>query len=105
MENNAELVRLEEFVDKLLIKYNTLKTEYHALQDTLQERDAECAELKSNVSHLSTERVEVGNRVAGLIDRIEQWEHKDSAEATEKSNHNNSVQGFLFGDDPESKNN
>lgn len=86
MENNAELVRLEEFVDKLLTKYNKLKTDYHALQDTLRERDAECVELKNSVFNLSSERSEVGNRVAGLIDRIEEWEHADAVDAGEKSN-------------------
>lgn len=104
MENNAELVRLEEFVDKLLAKYNKLKSDYHALQGTLQERDAECVELKNNISDLSTERSEVGNRVAGLIGRIEQWENEHATVSTEKSN-NSSVQGFLFSDDAESKNN
>ena len=105
MENNAELVRLEEFVDNLLTKYNKLKTDYHALQQTLQERDAECAELQNNVSHLSTERTEVGNRVAGLIGRIEQWENEHAAGSVEKGSNNSSVQGFLFGDDAESKGN
>ena len=103
MENNAELVRLEEFVDKLLTKYNKLKADYHALQDTLQERDAECMELKNNVSNLSTERTEVGNRVAGLIGRIEQWENEHAGDAVERGN--SSIQGFLFGDDAESKSN
>lgn len=84
MENNAELVRLEEFVDKLLTKYNKLKTDYHALQETLRERDAECADLKNSVFNLSSERSEVGNRVAGLIGRIEEWEHADAAAASEK---------------------
>lgn len=105
MENNTELVRLEEFVDKLLAKYNQLKTDYHALQDTLRERDAECAELKNNIFNLSTERTEVGNRVSGLIDRIEQWEHEHAASAVEKSGYPGNVQGSLFNEDTENKNN
>jgi len=105
MENNAELVRLEEFVDKLLAKYNQLKSDYHALQETLRERDAECADLKNNVFHLSTERTEVGNRVAGLLDRIEQWEAEQGATPIEKGGSYGSVQGSLFNEDPESKNN
>jgi len=104
MENNAELVRLEEFVDKLLTKYNKLKTDYHALQDTLRERDAECADLKNNVLNLSTERSEVGNRVAGLIGRIEEWENADDADTAAKSN-NGGVQGFLFSEDTDNKGN
>jgi predicted nuclease with TOPRIM domain len=105
MENNAELVRLEEFVDKLLAKYNQLKTDYHALQDTLRERDAECAELKNNIFNLSTERTEVGNRVSGLIGRIEQWENEHGATTTmEKDSGNANVQGFLFSGDAENRN-
>ena len=73
MDNTTELQRLEQFVDKLLNKYNQLKADYLALQETLRERDAECADLKNNVANLSSERTEVGSRVAGLLDRIEQW--------------------------------
>jgi predicted nuclease with TOPRIM domain len=105
MENNAELVRLEEFVDKLLTKYNQLKSDYHALQETLGEREAECAELKNNIFNLSTERTEVGSRVAGLIDRIEQWETEQVESSVEKGGSYGSIQGSLFGDDSESKDN
>jgi archaellum component FlaC len=104
MESNAELVRLEEFVDKLLMKYNQLKSDYHSLQDTLRERDAECAELKNNVFHLSTERTEVGNRVAGLLDRIEQWETEQADSPVEKNSSFGSIQGSLFSDESEDKN-
>ncbi|HEB51176.1 MAG TPA: hypothetical protein ENI89_11275 [Desulfobulbus sp.] len=74
MENNAELIRLEQFVDKLLTKYNELKANFLALEATLRERDEEIVSLKATIDELSTERAEVGDRVAGLIDRIEQWE-------------------------------
>jgi chromosome segregation ATPase len=74
MDNTTELQRLEQFVDKLLNKYNQLKADYLSLQETLRERDAECADLKNNIANLSSERTEVGSRVAGLLDRIEQWE-------------------------------
>lgn len=98
MDNNAELVRLEGFVDKLLTKYNQLKSDYLALQETLRERDAECSELKNDVAGLSSERTEVGSRVAGLLDRIEQWEHEHAAGGGERAQHGG-VQGTLFGDD------
>jgi FtsZ-binding cell division protein ZapB len=74
MESNAELARLEDFVNKLLVKYNELKDEYHSTLSTLQERDDECADLKAQITDLSSERSFVGERVAGLIGRIEQWE-------------------------------
>lgn len=105
MENNTELVRLEEFVDKLLTKYNQLKTDYHALQETLRERDAECAGLKNNVFDLSTEKTEVGNRVSGLLDRIQQWETEQGEELGGKGGaYGSSIQGTLFSDESEGKN-
>nr|WP_321466290.1 cell division protein ZapB [uncultured Desulfobulbus sp.] len=75
MEYSAEMARLEEFVEKLLNKYNSLKLEYHTLQEVLRQRESECTELKSKVLELSAERSEVGNKVSGLLDRIEQWEN------------------------------
>ena len=103
MESSAELVRLEEFVDKLLMKYNKLKVDYHSLQETLQEREVECGKLKNNISNLSIERTEVGNRVAGLIGRIEQWENEHDVVTVEESGNN--IQGSLFGEDAENKSN
>ena len=35
MDNTTELQRLEQFVDKLLNKYNQLKADYLSLQETL----------------------------------------------------------------------
>ena len=100
MDNNTELVRLEEFVDKLLVKYNQLKSDYFTLQETLRERDAECADLKNTVANLSSERTEVGSRVAGLLDRIEQWESEQHAAGSEeRDSHHGGVQGSLFRDD------
>lgn len=79
MENNAELVRLEQFVDTLLNKYNDLKDRFHALEATLSERDTECASLKDDIVELKNERSEVGSRVSGLLGRIEQWEAEEGA--------------------------
>lgn len=76
MEYSVELARLEEFVDKLLNKYNRLKSECHALQETLRQRDNECSELRNKVAALSAEHTEVGNKVSGLLDRIESWENE-----------------------------
>jgi chromosome segregation ATPase len=96
MENNAELARLEQFVDKLLTKYNELKDEYHALQATLRERDNECTDLKGQIENLSSERSVVGERVAGLIGRIEQWESEEDASVVENQDQQGGVQGALF---------
>ncbi len=104
MENNAELARLEQFVDKLLTKYHELKEEFHALQATLQERDAECAELKNRLDELSNERAVVGERVSGLIGRIEQWEAEQEGFGAENTDNQEQggVQASLFEGDSES---
>lgn len=74
MKNNEELVRLEQFVDNLLTKYRKLQETHRALETRLAERETECTNLKETISELRSERSEVGNRVAGLLERIEQWE-------------------------------
>ncbi len=101
MENNAELLRLEGFVDKLLAKYNQLKADFHALEDTLQERDAECADLKEAILELKSERTEVGSRVSNLLDRIEQWESEHSAGPEAGGSQPGGVQGSLFSGETE----
>lgn len=103
MEYGVELARLEEFVDKLLNKYNQLKSEYHALQETLSQRDTECADLKKQVFELSAERTEVGNKVTGLLDRIEQWENDQMSTGAPLDEGNSDSQGSLFRNDPEMK--
>jgi len=90
MEYGAELARLEEFVEKLLNKYNALKSEYYSLQEALRQRESECADLKNKIFELSTERTEVGNKVSGLLDRIEQWENDQVS--TEHSSKEQSVE-------------
>jgi hypothetical protein len=105
MEKNAELLRLEGFVDKLLTKYNQLKANYLALQETLQERDIECVNLKNSLSQLHNERLEVGNRVAGLLDRIEQWELEQGSTQVAQNTPPNTMQASLFNVDVEDKDN
>ena len=77
-----------------------------ALQETLREREAECASLKNNVFDLSTEKTEVGNRVSGLLGRIQQWEAEQGEEFGGKSGaYGSSIQGTLFSDESEGKDN
>jgi chromosome segregation ATPase len=105
MENNTELVRLEQFVDTLLNKYNDLKGRFHALEGTLSEREEtlndrenECTALKQEIANLRDERSEVGGRVVGLIDRIEQWE-SEQGDAPSQDNSDEEKQGSLFDQD------
>ena len=101
MEENAELVRLEQFVDNLLNKYNDLKEKYHQLEETLRERDDECAALKNDVSGLKDERSAVGSRVANLLGRIEQWENEQ--EGPLSSEDAEGRQGTLFESEDQEK--
>ena len=98
MEDKSELVRLEEFVDNLLAKYKQMKETCTALGTMLEQRDAECAKLTETIAELRSERSVVGERVTGLIERIEQWESE--MEATELSGEEDltKLQGKLFQD-------
>ncbi len=104
MEQNAELFRLEELVDQLLTKYSQLKSDYQALEEMLQERDTECAELKGKICDLTDERTAVSGRVSGLLGRISQWEDEqggaNSAMADDNTN-SGGTQGSLFEGDEE----
>ena len=95
MEKNEELVRLEQFVDSLLNKYNDLKEKFHALEATLAERDFECAGLKDDIAELRDERSDVGTRVSGLLGRIEQWESEQDVTSATAEN-DDDKQGSLF---------
>jgi chromosome segregation ATPase len=96
MENNAELVRLEQFVDKLLVKYRKLQEMCGVLETNLEARDAECVQLKEQIAELRSERTQVGNKVAGLIDRIEQWEEEHDQDAEPREDEAEGAQGKLF---------
>ena len=107
MENRNELARLEEFVDKLLTRYNTLKQDFLSLKATLEERDRECADLKNQGAELTSEQATVGSRVADLIGRIEQWENEQSVDPApetgqgDDSGEGAGVQGTLFNSETE----
>ncbi|RUM37097.1 MAG: hypothetical protein DSY50_01010 [Desulfobulbus sp.] len=94
MNKNEELVRLEEFVDSLLNKYNDLKEQCHALEATLASREEEIVSLKSDIDGLKDERSEVGSRVSGLLGRIQQWESEQGGD--EPVNDAEGMQGSLF---------
>ena len=98
MESKSEFVRLEEFVDNLLSKYKQVQQKCSALETRLEERETECAKLKDTITELRSERNVVGEKVAGLIDRIDQWEKE--LEAGEMSSEEDlaKLQGKLFKD-------
>ena len=74
MENNEDLARLEQFVDKLIGSHNQLKKEKDEMTAQMQEKQQEIAELQEMVKSLQEDRGVMHNQVTGLIDRIGEWE-------------------------------
>lgn len=96
MEDKSELVRLEEFVDNLLTKYKQMKKTCASVEKMLEQRDAECEKLKEKVAELRSERNLVGERVSGLIGRIEKWESEVEKGELTGSADQEKLQGKLF---------
>ncbi len=98
MHKEAELAQLEQFVDKLLNRYNELKQNYQSLQATLQKTEEERDDLNRQLETMRAERSEVKSRVSGLIGRIEEWENEQGGFSTEPQevSENESAQGKLF---------
>ncbi len=81
MEKNSEFARLEEFVDNLVAKHKKMKEACASLEKMLEDKESESARLKETIAELRSERSVVGERVSGLISRIEKWETElESAE-------------------------
>ncbi|MGR0481737.1 MAG: hypothetical protein ACTFAK_13330 [Candidatus Electronema sp. VV] len=80
MKNNDELVRLEQLVEMLVSRCKEQKEKILALEKKLRDRDEECELVKLESAELQKQRMEIGSRVAGLLERIEGWE----AELTDK---------------------
>lgn len=74
MSNENELKRLESFVSKLLKSFQDLKEENGRLTQELQMRNETIASLKEELAVNDSERNEIGNRVSGIIEQIEEWE-------------------------------
>jgi len=74
MEQNEDLARLEQFVEKLLDSHNQLKKEKNEMLAQLQEKQLEIVELHETVKSLQDDRSVMHNQVTGLIDRIGEWE-------------------------------
>jgi uncharacterized coiled-coil DUF342 family protein len=74
MEQNQDLARLEQFVEKLIESHNQLKKEKNEMIAQMQERHQEIAELQEKIKNLQEDRSTIQNRVIGLIDRIDEWE-------------------------------
>ncbi|MFC1843677.1 hypothetical protein ACFLZ5_02695 [Thermodesulfobacteriota bacterium] len=82
MENNENLVRLEQFVERLIENHNQLKKEKNELTAQLQEKQQEIIELQATVKSLQEDRGVMHNQVTGLIDKIGEWEKVLDTEGT-----------------------
>jgi len=74
MEQNEDLARLEQFVDKLIGSHDQLKNENSEINAQLQVKQQEIDELQEKIKNLQEDRSVMHNRVIGLIDRIDEWE-------------------------------
>ncbi len=95
MGNDSELLRLEQFVEKLLQKFSSLKAERdHLLQsvaekrsdiadhklvikekeDVIAARDEKIAQLEAQLSEKDDERVAISTKVSSIMEQIESWE-------------------------------
>jgi len=74
MEHNDDLVRLEQFVEKLIESHNQLKNEKSEMLAQLHEKEQQIVDLKDEVKTLQEDRSVMHNQVTGLIDRIGEWE-------------------------------
>lgn len=84
MEQNEDLARLEQFVEKLIESHNQLKEENNDMLAQLQEKQMEIAELQYKIKDLQEDRSTIHNRVVGLIDRIDEWEKMIDKEGVEQ---------------------
>jgi FtsZ-binding cell division protein ZapB len=74
MEQNEELSRLEQFIEKLIESHNHLKNENNEMHVQLQAKQQEISELHKKIENLQEDRGVMHDRVIGLIGRIDEWE-------------------------------
>ena len=99
MMQDSELGRLENFVSKLLDRFNALQADKKRVDELLLQREETIATLQDELASLKDERGEISSRVSGLLDRIEEWEAGDleSGETGAAGpNAEGGVQGSLF---------
>lgn len=82
MDQESEFERLERYVSKLLAQYDTLLEDNSILLKSVEQKDDEIRELKSQINSADTERGDISNRIKALIDQIEEWESTISKTVT-----------------------
>ena len=74
MASDSELIRLEEYIERLLAGYSKLKKEKQNIEQRLVELQAENDKYKQELDSFDSERGVMRDRVNSLIGQIEQWE-------------------------------
>ncbi len=74
MSQDNELRRLEQFVEKLLVRFSELRAEKVKLLQELRERELQIDNLRTTLSSKDMERSEISQRVGKLVEQIEEWE-------------------------------
>lgn len=96
MAQGTELERLEDFVARLLDRFNALQAEKKRVDELLAEKEEAIVGLQDELAALKDERGMISNRVSGLLDRIEEWEAGVGVEEPVSSRNEGVVQGTLF---------
>jgi hypothetical protein len=74
MSQDNELRRLEQFVEKLLGRFNELREEKSQLQQKLKAQEQVIGELRRSLAVGDEERSEISQRVGKMVEQIEAWE-------------------------------
>lgn len=74
MARDSEWIRLEEYVEKLLGEFSSVKAERQRLEKLLREQQAENKRLTEALNSVDSERTDVCDRVTSIISRLERWE-------------------------------
>ena len=80
MSEGIELQQLEEFVTKLLMKFDALRQANEKLEGELTEKRAMIEELSDQITMQQLEREEVSQRVTSIVSQFENWERELSEE-------------------------
>jgi septal ring factor EnvC (AmiA/AmiB activator) len=74
MSQDNELRRLEQFVEKLLGRFNDLREEKSQLQQKLTAQEKMIGELRRSLAVGDEERSKISQRVGKMVEQIEAWE-------------------------------
>jgi septal ring factor EnvC (AmiA/AmiB activator) len=74
MSQDNELRRLEQFVEKLLGRFNELREEKSQLQQKLTAQEQVIGELRRSLAVGDEERSRISQRVGKMVEQIEAWE-------------------------------